>query len=71
VLPGKAFATFCAEFVDTKVIDGAVNGTAWVVGRVSQGLRKVQTGYVRNYAAIFLVGVVIVFSVLILRIGVR
>jgi NADH-quinone oxidoreductase subunit L len=70
VLPGKAFATFCADFFDTKVIDGAVNGTAWVVGRVAQGLRKVQTGYVRNYAAVFLVGVVIVFSVLILRIGV-
>jgi NADH-quinone oxidoreductase subunit L len=71
VLPGKAFATFCADFFDRKVIDGAVNGTAWVVGRAAQGLRRVQTGYVRNYAAAFLVGVVIVFSVLILRIGVR
>jgi NADH-quinone oxidoreductase subunit L len=71
VLPGKAFATFCADFFDRKVIDGAVDGTAWVVGRAAQGLRRVQTGYVRNYAAAFLVGVVIVFSVLILRIGVR
>ncbi|MGH2788605.1 MAG: NADH-quinone oxidoreductase subunit L [Actinomycetota bacterium] len=70
VLPGKAFAAFCADFFDRKVIDGAVNGSAWLVGWLSQGLRRVQTGYVRNYAAVFLLGVVVVFSLLILRVGI-
>ena len=37
-------------FVDTRIIDGAVNGVATLVRGGSLGLRKVQTGYVRNYA---------------------
>ncbi len=67
VLPGKAFATACADFFDARVIDGAVNGIGWVVGRTAEGLRRVQTGYIRNYGAVFLVGVVVIFSVLVLR----
>jgi NADH-quinone oxidoreductase subunit L len=46
-----------------------VNGVAWLIGRMSSGLRRVQTGYVRNYAAVFLIGVVVVFSLLVLRVG--
>jgi NADH-quinone oxidoreductase subunit L len=69
VLPGKSLATFSAEVLDVKVIDGAVNGVAWLIGRMSSGLRRVQTGYVRNYAAVFLIGVVVVFSLLVLRVG--
>ena len=69
VLPGKAFATWCADFLDKKVIDGLVNGTAGVVGRLSEAGRRVQTGYVRNYAAVFLAGVVILFTILVTRVG--
>lgn len=70
VLPGKALASFSAGFLDTKVIDGLVNGVAWVIGRSAEGGRHVQTGYVRNYAVIFLLGVVTLLAVLLLRIGV-
>jgi len=68
VLPGKRFALFCADVLDRKGIDGVVNGTATLIGRTSQGLRHIQTGYVRNYAATFLFGVVAVFSFLIFRV---
>jgi NADH-quinone oxidoreductase subunit L len=69
VMPAKNFAEWCATFFDRKIIDGLVNGTAWVVGRTSEGLRRVQTGYVRSYAMIFLLGVVVLFSVLIYRVN--
>ncbi|MDQ3877306.1 MAG: hypothetical protein M3290_02990 [Actinomycetota bacterium] len=68
VLPGKAFASFSAGVLDARVIDGAVTGTGRLVAVFAGGIRRVQTGYVRNYAAIFFFGVVVVFSVLIARV---
>jgi NADH-quinone oxidoreductase subunit L len=67
VLPGKALAYFCAYTVDARGIDGIVNGVGRVVAATAEGLRRLQTGYVRNYGATFLLGVVIVVSVLALR----
>jgi len=65
--PGQAFATFCATVVDTKVIDGAVNG----VGRLSRvaagGLRKVQTGFVRQYALGIVLGLVALLAWMVSR----
>jgi NADH-quinone oxidoreductase subunit L len=46
------------KYVDVKLIDGAVNGLANAVGKISGGLRKIQTGNVRNYALGVLFGVV-------------
>jgi NADH-quinone oxidoreductase subunit L len=69
VLPGKAFATYCAYFIDTKLIDGAVNGIGRLVASTSWVGRRVQTGFVRNYALTFLLGVVVVFSFLLTRAG--
>ena len=46
---GRQFATASATF-DSKVVDGAVNGTATLVRNSGGLLRKLQTGYVRNYA---------------------
>jgi NADH-quinone oxidoreductase subunit L len=68
VLPGKRFAQYCASIFDRRVVDGIVNGTGRVIAGLAGGLRKVQTGYVRNYAATFFLGVVVVFSVLVLRV---
>ena len=70
VAPGKAFARFCADTFDKRVVDGIVNGVAWVVGSSSRRGRHVQTGYVRNYGVIFLLGVVVVVSFMYLRVGV-
>ena len=69
VMPGKRLATFFAETFDRKVIDGAVTGTASLVGRTSEWLRGIQTGFVRNYAATFLFGVALVFGLLIARVA--
>jgi NADH-quinone oxidoreductase subunit L len=69
VIPAERFADWCAGFFDRRVIDGIVNGTARLIGRVAESARRVQTGYVRNYAAIFLVGVVVLFSVLVYRVN--
>jgi hypothetical protein len=45
-----------------------VTGTGRLVAAFSGGVRKVQTGYVRNYAAVFFFGVVVIFSVLIAKV---
>lgn len=44
--------------VDKDLIDGTVNGVAAGVGRISALGRRVQTGYVRNYALAMMFGVV-------------
>jgi len=41
---------------DDRVIDGAVRGVAGVAVGSARGLRKFQSGYVRNYALLILVG---------------
>jgi NADH-quinone oxidoreductase subunit L len=48
--PGTELADFTAYDVDQDTIDGAVNGVAWLVRHGGGVLRKLQTGYVRNYA---------------------
>jgi NADH-quinone oxidoreductase subunit L len=67
--PAHDLAAFSADVVDRKVIDGAVNGTAVAVAGLGEVFRRVQTGYVRSYAALFLVGVVVLFSIVVLRVG--
>jgi len=69
VLPLKATATWAADVFDRKVIDGVITGSGRLIGRSSERVRGWQTGYVRNYAATFLVGVVIVLSVLLARVS--
>ncbi len=48
--PSQKLATFFAWVVDARVIDGAVNGAAHLVKVTGSATRKLQTGYVRNYA---------------------
>jgi NADH-quinone oxidoreductase subunit L len=69
VLPAKGVAAFAADVFDPKVIDGFVTGLGRFVGRTAEAVRGMQTGYVRTYAASFLVGVVIVTTVLLARVG--
>ena len=69
VLPGKAFANLCAYAIDARLVDGLVNGTGRLIAGSAESLRRLQTGYVRNYAATFLLGVVVVFSILVVRVA--
>jgi NADH-quinone oxidoreductase subunit L len=48
--PSQRLATFFAWVVDARIIDGAVNGAAQLVKATGTATRKLQTGYVRNYA---------------------
>jgi NADH-quinone oxidoreductase subunit L len=69
VLPGKALANFSAYTLDARGIDGVVRGTGGMMAGISERARRIQSGYVRNYAATFLVGVVILISIVVVRLG--
>lgn len=57
---GGIFAQLLWRVVDQGIIDGLITKVVavWGVGGLSQGLRRAQTGYVRNYALAMLFGVV-------------
>lgn len=63
----KVSARFLAGAFDLGFIDGIANGIARVTVRIAGSLRKIQTGYVRNYALSVLLGVVVIIGYLILR----
>ncbi len=63
----KALASLSADVFDPKVLDGLVNGIAHAVGRGSSSVRKIQTGYVRDYALVILVGAVAIIGYFALR----
>ena len=65
--PGRRLAEFAAFQVDARGVDGAVNGLGAAVTRIGSVLRGLQTGFVRNYAAGFAAGVLIVAIWLIAR----
>ncbi len=48
-----------SNLFDKYVVDGAVNGVAWVAKSGSTGLRRLQTGIVENYALIMGGGIVL------------
>ena len=52
---------------DDKGVDGATNGLAHLVGRVSDGLRQVQTGFARSYALAMLAGAALVIAAVLIR----
>ncbi len=47
---------------DSKVVDGAVNGVATLVRETAGQVRKGQTGYVRQYAGVIGIGVVLLLG---------
>ena len=51
-------------WVDNKGVDGATNGLAALVGRTSDALRMVQTGFARSYALSMLAGAALVVAVI-------
>jgi len=68
VTPVNIISTFFWKFFDDKVVDGAlVNGSAWVVKRVSGSLKRLQTGYVQHYALSILLGVLFVLYLILKR----
>jgi NADH-quinone oxidoreductase subunit L len=67
VRPIYNLSLWLARVFDPRVIDGLVNGTATATLAWARGLRRVQTGYVMNYALGILLGAVAVVAYLLAR----
>ncbi len=52
-----------SRLFDTYVVDGAVNGLASLAGGSSRGLRRMQSGFVQNYALVMGGGIVLLAAV--------
>jgi NADH-quinone oxidoreductase subunit L len=59
--PGQLLTTGLVE-IDDDAVDGAANGLAALVGRVSDGFRQLQTGFARSYALSMLGGAALVVA---------
>ena len=64
--PGRAAFSGIAAF-DAKVVDGAVNGIGTEVRTLSGLLRRVQNGFIRSYAAVVGVAVVLMLAWFLMR----
>ncbi len=60
-------ADFLTIKIDLGVIDAAANGLGDLTKKIAASLRKIQTGYVRNYALSIFLGMVIILGYLIFR----
>jgi NADH-quinone oxidoreductase subunit L len=58
--PGRKSFEFVTDVVDAKGVDGAVNGVAALVRGSGGQIRKLQTGFVRNYAWGVAIGAVLI-----------
>jgi NADH-quinone oxidoreductase subunit L len=67
--PLRAGAHWLATTFDLGIIDGAVNGVARLVRGAAIGLRKAQTGLVRQYALGIVLGVVLLLLYALARVG--
>jgi NADH-quinone oxidoreductase subunit L len=68
--PLRAAARWLAVGFDLGIIDGAVNGVAKLVRGAALGLRRVQTGLVRQYALGIVLGVVLLLLYALARVGI-
>ena len=62
-------ASFSDTVVEDKIIDGGVMGLASGVRRSAEGVRKVQSGFVRHYALATVLGVAVIVVYLVARVG--
>jgi NADH-quinone oxidoreductase subunit L len=67
VQPTLSLSRWCATAFDLGVIDAAVNGVGETVTRSAAGLRRLQTGFVVNYALTMLIGVVALVGLFVAR----
>jgi NADH-quinone oxidoreductase subunit L len=65
VEPIKESSNFLWKGVDVQVIDGAVNGSAGLVDYLSAHFRKLETGFLQNYALAIVLGVALIVGYLV------
>jgi len=52
-----------SSLIDTFIVDGAVNGLAFTAGAASRLFRRMQTGFVQNYALVMGGGIVLIAAI--------
>jgi NADH-quinone oxidoreductase subunit L len=67
VRPVYAASQWCARVFDAGLIDGLVDGVGRMMTGWALGMRRVQTGFVMNYALAMLLGAVAVVALLLTR----
>lgn len=67
VRPYQAAAQFLTQEVDLEIIDASGNGLGKLTNGLAQLLRRLQNGYVRSYALVMVLGVVLILAYLFLR----
>jgi NADH-quinone oxidoreductase subunit L len=60
IIPLLWLGRSASQLLEGDVLDGGSRGVAWVFSRTSVGLRRLQTGYMRNYALAILFGVILI-----------
>ena len=60
--PILSFAEWTARVIDQGIIDGAVNGIAAGVVAIGGGLRRLQSGIVRQYAIVVPIALALIFD---------
>jgi NADH-quinone oxidoreductase subunit L len=63
----KGLGTGLWKGFDEFVIDGTINGIAYLVGLLSGAMRKIQTGLVQNYAFSMIIGGIVLVAYYIVR----
>jgi NADH-quinone oxidoreductase subunit L len=64
--PLRGVAGWLSRVFDGRIIDGAVNGVGWLVRETGTGFRRLQSGFVRNYALGIVLGTVVLFAYLLI-----
>jgi NADH-quinone oxidoreductase subunit L len=62
VVPGQTLVAVTTK-TDDAVVDGAVRGLAWVFQGLGGLLARIQTGFVRSYAAAMLAGAILLMAI--------
>ncbi len=57
-----------AVWVDTRIVDGAVNAAGSLSTQVGRGMRRAQTGLVRSYVGVFVAGAIALAVVLLVQV---
>jgi NADH-quinone oxidoreductase subunit L len=60
---------FFTDVIEVKVVDGATMSVASLVGLLGKYVRKVQSGYIRNYALYISIGALVILGYFVARAG--
>jgi len=59
---GLGLGKLASSLGDAGLIDGIVNGTAWLIGRIASLVRRLQSGYLYHYAFAMILGLIVLLA---------